>query len=97
MNICERHNVEGSTRARGLTVTCLFPGVNSNIVTMAFTRACRCVGIADSRRYDLCHTFGTYLAMAEFNLRALQSLLGHQDLGMTMHNSHLSAEHLHKP
>jgi site-specific recombinase XerD len=32
--------------------------------------------------------------MAEFNLRALQQLLGHQGMGMTMYNSSLSAEHL---
>ena len=46
--------------------------------------------------YGLCYAFGAYLAMAEFNLQMLQQLLGHQDLRMTMHNSHLAAEHLHQ-
>lgn len=75
-------------------MTCLFPSVNSIIVTMAFTRACRRVGIAGSHRYGPCHTFGAYPAMAEFNRRALQQLLGHKDLRMTMRYAHLSAEHL---
>jgi integrase len=72
----------------------LFPGVNGNMVTMAFTRACRRAGITDFRFHDLRHTFGSYLAMEGFNLRTIQQLLGHKDLRMTMRYAHLSAEHL---
>ena len=79
---------------RHLNSDVLFPGVNGNMVTMAFKRACRRAGIPDFRFHDLRHTFGSYLAMEGFNLRTIQQLLGHKDLRMTMRYSHLSAEHL---
>ncbi len=72
----------------------LFPGINGNMVVMAFHRACRRAGIPDCRFHDLRHTFGSHLAMAGFNLRTIQQLLRHKDLRMTMRYSHLSAEHL---
>jgi integrase len=72
----------------------LFPGVNGNMVTMAFQRACRRAGLTDLRFHDLRHTFGSHLAMEGFNLRTIQQLLGHKDLRMTMRYAHLSAEHL---
>jgi len=82
------------TLPRHLSSDFLFPGVNDNMVTMAFKRACRRAGIADFRLHDLCYTFGSYLAMEGFNLRTIQQLLGHKDLRMTMPYAHFSAEHL---
>lgn len=79
---------------RHLDSDLLFPGVNGSMVTMAFQRACRRAGIPDCRWHDLCHTFGSYLAMEGFNLRTIQQLLGHKDLRMTTRYAHLSAEHL---
>jgi integrase len=35
-----------------------------------------------------------YLPIGGVNLRTVQTLLGHKDLGMTMRYSHLSPEHL---
>jgi integrase len=72
----------------------LFPGVNGDMVTMAFRRACQQARIPDCRFHDTRHTFGSHLAMEGFNLRTIQQLLGHRDLRMTKRYAHLSAEHL---
>jgi integrase len=85
------------TPPRHLSSDLLFPSVNGNMVTLAFKRAGRRIrrtGIADFRRHDLRHIFGSCLAMEGFNLRTIQQLLGHKDLRMTMRYAHLSAEHL---
>jgi integrase len=82
------------TLPRHLDSDRLFPGINGNMVVMAFRRACQRAGIRDCRFHDLRHTFGSHLAMAGFNLRTIQQLLGHKDLRMTMRYAHLSAEHL---
>ena len=79
---------------RQLDTDALFSGINGNMVTMAFRRACQCAGIPDCRFHDLRHTFGSHLALEGFNLRTIQQLLGHRDLRMTMRYAHLSAEHL---
>ena len=79
---------------RHLDTDALFPGINGNMVTMAFRRACQRAGILDCRFHDLRHTFGSHLAMEGFNLRTIQQLLGHRDLRMTMRYAHLSARHL---
>jgi integrase len=82
------------TLPRHLDSEFLFPGVNGNMITMAFKRACRRAGLTDLRFHDLRHTFGSHPAMERFNLRTIQQLLGHKDLRMTMRYAHLSAEHL---
>jgi integrase len=79
---------------RHLDTDALFSGINGNMVTMAFRRACQRAGILDCRFHDLRHTFGSHLAMEGFNLRTIQQLLGHRDLRMTTRYAHLSAEHL---
>ncbi len=50
--------------------------------------------IKDFRFHDLRHTFASHLAMKGWNLRTIQSLLGHKDPRMTQRYSHLSQEHL---
>ena len=72
----------------------LFPGVKPNIVTLAFRRAVKRAKIVDFRFHDLRHSFASHLTMGGANLRAIQTLLGHKDLRMTMRYSHLSPEHL---
>jgi integrase len=79
---------------RHLDTDLVFPGVNGPMVTRAFERECRKAGPPDLRLHDLRHTFASYLAMAGYNLRTIQQLLGHRDLRMTSRYSHLSADHL---
>jgi integrase len=72
----------------------IFPEITGLQLTMAFRRACKRARINDFRFHDLRHSFASYLTMAGVNLRAVQTLLGHKDLRMTMRYSHLSPEHL---
>jgi integrase len=59
-----------------------------------FNAACRRAGIQDFRFHDLRHTFASHLVMEGVNLKAVQELLGHADLKMTMRYAHLSKGHL---
>jgi integrase len=63
-------------------------------VQTGFKAACRRAGIADFRFHDLRHTFASHLVMSGVNIRAVQQLLGHKDIKMTMRYSHLSPQHL---
>ena len=59
-----------------------------------FTSACRKARIEAFRFHDLRHTFVSRLVMKGASLKAVQELLGHADLKMTMRYAHLSQEHL---
>jgi integrase len=63
-------------------------------VHKGFRAALKRAGIKDFRFHDLRHTFASHLVMNGVNLRAVQQLLGHKDIRMTMRYSHLSQEHL---
>jgi integrase len=63
-------------------------------VRRSFTSACRRAGIEAFRFHDLRHTFASQLVMKGASLKAIQELLGHADLKMTMRYAHLSQEHL---
>lgn len=59
----------------------------------SFDGACKKAGIADFRFHDLRHTFASHFLMKTGNLKALQEILGHSDIKMTMRYSHLLDEH----
>jgi integrase len=63
-------------------------------VKRSFASACRRAGLEDLRFHDLRHTFASHLVMAGVSLKAVQDLLGHADLKMTMRYAHLSQAHL---
>lgn len=72
----------------------IFPNIYNQQLTNAFSRACKRAGINNFRFHDLRHSFASYLAMAQQNLRTIQILLGHKDFRMTMRYSHLSDQTL---
>jgi len=72
----------------------IFTGIPGDALSKAFERACKRAGIEGCRYHDLRHTHASHLVMGGTSLRAVQTLLGHKDLRMTMRYSHLSPEHL---
>jgi len=59
-----------------------------------FEAAVKRAEIDDFRFHDLRHTFASYLVMSGASLIAVQQLLGHKEIRMTMRYSHLSQDHL---
>jgi integrase len=72
----------------------IFPHITPDNVTVAFSRACRSVGLKDFRFHDLRHNFASYLTMKGYPIVTVQRLLGHRDIRMTLRYSHLSETHL---
>jgi integrase len=65
-------------------------------VSIAFTNALKKAGIKDFRFHDLRHTFASRLVMRGARLKAVQYLLGHKDIKMTMRYAHLSDDYKKK-
>jgi len=75
-------------------VFCDSQGRRFNDVKRSFASACRRAGVEAFRFHDLRHTFASHLVMKGIGLKAVQELLGHADLTMTMRYTHLSQGHL---
>lgn len=75
-------------------VFCDAQGRRFQDVKNSFQGACRRAGIRDFTFHDLRHTFASHLVMQGAGLAAVQKLLGHADIKMTMRYSHLSPGHL---
>jgi integrase len=56
-------------------------------------QACTRAKVTNFRFHDLRHTFGSYLAMAGYNQRTIQELIGHKDPRMTVIYTQLSEQH----
>ena len=57
---------------------------------MAFQRACRKAGVADSHFHDLRHTAASWHRMAGADLHTVAQILGKEDLRMAARYQHLS-------
>jgi integrase len=62
-------------------------------VRTAFASALRRAGIEDFRFHDLRHSFASHLVMRGVSIKAVQELLRHKNIQMTMRYAHLSQEH----
>lgn len=86
--------VRQQNQLRSIYVFCDAQGRRFKEVKSSFQGACRRAGIKDFTFHDLRHTFASHLVMRGIGLRAVQELLGHADLKMTMRYAHLSKGHL---
>ena len=64
-----------------------------NCFRSAWENALKRAGIKDFRFHDLRHTAASHLVMASVDIKAVQEILGHRTLAMTMRYAHLSPEH----
>lgn len=66
----------------------------NNFCARVFRPAVAAAGIRDFHWHDLRHTFASRMVMAGKSLVAVQQLLGHASIKMTMVYAHLAPEHL---
>ena len=70
------------------------PGEPLKDVKWSFHAALDRAKITDFRFHDLRHTFASHFLMRTKDIKALQEILGHGDMKMTMRYAHLLKEHL---
>jgi site-specific recombinase XerD len=58
-----------------------------------FDAVVRKAGLADFTWHCLRHTFASRLVMADVGLRAVQELMGHKTISMTVRYAHLAPQH----
>lgn len=63
-----------------------------DIVKHPFGRVIRAATLPTIRIHDMRHSFASQLVMAGVPLKAVQELLGHADIKMTMRYAHLAPE-----
>jgi integrase len=68
-------------------------GREVNRLNLRFGRLLQRLGIRNGDFHTLQHTFASYHAMADTNLRALQLALGHASLRTTQRYAHLKSSH----
>lgn len=81
--------------AKGLKseyVFCDDHGIPFKEVKRSFGAAVKRAGIMDFRFHDLRHTFASHYVMRGGSIKALQKILGHKTIQMTMRYAHLSRE-----
>jgi integrase len=78
----------------GKSTDLVFGNVVPEKVSMAFSRACKRVGVEDFRFHDLRHTAASWLRMQGADIHTVAQLLGHKDLRMAARYQHLSPKFL---
>lgn len=78
--------VSKKTKPTGL----LFPGLQPEWVSVAFSRLCRKLVIENFHFHDLRHTAASWLRMKGADIHTVAQLLGHKDLRMAARYQHLS-------
>ena len=71
----------------------IYQGQRIKDLKNGFNAALRRAGIEDFKFHDLRHTFASHFVMRGGSLKALQEILGHRTLTMTMRYAHLAQDH----
>jgi len=72
----------------------VLPIYDPHVLTRAFARHAKRVGVQDLTFHDLRHDAASTLTMAGVSQRAVMELLGHRDPRMTVRYQHLAPDHL---
>jgi integrase len=85
-------NIRRKNQLRSEYVFCDKNGKKFSNLHRSFTSSLRRAKIEDFRFHDLRHTFASHFVMRGGSIKALQEILGHATLAMTMKYAHFSQE-----